>query len=176
MKKIVIVSGLIAGLILAIVMFTSLYLFDDHFSYGMLIGYSSMLLAFSLIFVAVKTWRDKYNNGIISFGKAFKIGLFISLIASSMYVLAWTIEYYFFIPDFMDQYTAHIINKAKADGASAAEILKQTTDMARFKEMYKNPVMMALLTYTEVLPVGLLISLICAFILRRKTRPGVQIV
>lgn len=176
MKKIVIICGLISGLILAIVMFTSFYFFDDHFSFGMLIGYSSMLLSFSLIFVAIKTWRDKYNNGIISFGKAFKIGLFISLIASSMYVLAWTIEYYFFIPDFMDQYAAHIINKAKADGATAEEILKQTTDMAKFKEMYKKPLFMVLLTFSEVLPVGLLISLICAFILRRKTGPAVQTV
>lgn len=174
MKKIVLISGLIAGCILAIVMFTSLYFLDDHFSNGMLIGYSSMLLAFSLIFVAVKTWRDKYNNGIISFGKAFKIGLFISLVASSMYVLAWTIEYYFFIPDFMDKYAAHVINKAKADGASAAEILKQTTDMAKFKEMYKNTFFMVLLTFSEVLPVGLLISLLCALILRRKTVPAVQ--
>ncbi len=93
-----------------------------------------------------------------------------------MYVLAWTIEYYFFIPDFMDQYAAHIINKAKADGATAEEILKQTTDMAKFKEMYKKPLFMVLLTFSEVLPVGLLISLICAFILRRKTGPAVQTV
>ena len=76
----------------------------------------------------------------------------------------------------MDKYAEYIINKAKADGASAAEILKQTTDMAKFKEMYKNPVFVVLLTYSEVLPVGLLISLLCAFILRRKTRPDVQTV
>jgi hypothetical protein len=170
MKKIILVSGLIAGLILALVMFISFNLMDDHFdASGMIIGYSSMILAFSLIFVAVKNWRDKHNNGIISFGTAFKIGLLITLIASSMYVLAWMIEYHFFIPDFMDKYADHSLQQAKDAGASAAELARQTTEMEGFKEMYKNPVMVVLLTYTEVLPVGLVVSLICALILKRKT-------
>lgn len=171
MKKIILVHGLIAGLILAIVMFSSMYFMDDHFSNGMLIGYSSMLLAFSLIFVGIKTFRDKYNHGIISFGKAFKIGLMISLIASSMYVIAWVIEYYFFIPDFMDKYAEHTLKGAKAAGATAAEISKQTTEMDKMKEMYKNPLFVVLLTYAEILPIGLLVSAICALILKRKNKP-----
>ncbi|MBY0477838.1 MAG: DUF4199 domain-containing protein [Chitinophagaceae bacterium] len=170
MKKIILVCGLIAGSVLSIVMIVSFLLMDDHFSGGMLLGYASMLLSFSLIFVAIKTWRDKYNNGIISFGKAFKIGLLISLIASAMYVITWMIEYTFFIPDFMEKYAAHTIEKAKAAGATAAEISKQTTEMEKFKVLYKNPFFVVLMTFAEVLPVGLIVSLIAALILKRKSK------
>ena len=109
MKKIVWVSGLISGLIVSSLMAISIVRCYNGANYegSMLIGYASMLAAFSLIFVGIKNYRDKYNNGIISFGKAFKIGLFIALIASTMYVITWLICYYFFIPDFLKN-TGHI--------------------------------------------------------------------
>jgi hypothetical protein len=69
----------------------------------MLIGYASMLIAFSLVFVGIRNYRDKFNEGVISFGKAFKIGIMIVLIASTMYVVAWLIDYFFFIPDFFNR-------------------------------------------------------------------------
>src|ERR1017187_9822075 len=72
----------------------------------MLIGYASMLVALSLVFVGIRNYRDKYNNGVISFGKAFKIGIMIVLIASTIYVVAWLIDYFFFIPDFMEKYSS----------------------------------------------------------------------
>ena len=101
MKKIVIVNGIVAGLIVAAMFLITMELYHNQGNYdgGMLIGYASMLLAFSLIFVAIIRFRDKYNNGIISFGKAFRIGLYITLIASTIYVVAWLIDYYVFIPD-----------------------------------------------------------------------------
>jgi len=85
-----------------------------------------------------------------------------------MYVIAWLIDYYVFIPDFADQYAAHMIEKLKARGASAAEISRQAAAMESFKTMYKNPLVNILLTYSEVIPVGLVLSLICALVLRKK--------
>ena len=87
-----------------------------------------------------------------------------------MYVIAWLIDYYIFIPDFADKYAAHMLEKLKATGASAAEINRQATAMESFKTMYKNPLFNILLTYSEVIPVGLVISLICALVLRKKTK------
>ena len=175
MKKIVIVNGLIAGIIVAAMFFITMGIYhkDGNYEGSMLVGYASMLLAFSLIFVAIIRYRDKFNNGIISFGKAFKIGLYITLIASTIYVVAWLIDYYVFIPDFAEKYAAHMLDKLKASGATANEITKRTKEMASFTEMYKNPVMVVLFTYIEILPVGLLVSLIAALILKRKPKLAV---
>jgi len=139
----------------------------------MLLGYASMILAFSLMFVGVKNYRDKYNGGIISFGKAFRIGLYITLVASTLYVLVWLVDYYVFIPDFMDKYSAHVINKAQNSGASANEIAAKTKEINTMKEMYNTPLMVVLLTYMEIFPVGLIVSIITALILKRKPNGSV---
>ncbi|GAB3931507.1 hypothetical protein GCM10028804_43870 [Larkinella terrae] len=172
MKKIILICGFIAGFVLTTVMAVSTvmcYMYQN-FESNMALGYASMVLAFSLIFVGIKNYRDTYNNQIISFGKAFKIGLYITLIASTMYVITWLIEYYVFIPDFMDKYTAHVLREAKTAGASTEELASKSSEMDMYKKMYKNPLFVVLLTYAEVFPIGLVISLICALILKRNDR------
>jgi len=170
MKKNVIVFGLIAGLIVSVLMVLSMArcYSDPNLEHSMLIGYASMVLAFSFIFVGIKNYRDKYNDGLITFGKAFRIGLYISLIASTIYVLVWLVDYYVFMPDFMDRYVAQAMREAKANGASAAKLAEKAKELAVNQKLYKNPVMVILFTYLEILPVGILVSLIAAFILKRK--------
>jgi len=172
MKKSIIIYGIIAGAITASWFIISLAIYkgneEKQFENGMWYGYASMLLAFSLIFVCIKNFRDKHNQGFISFGQAFKIGLFITLIASTIYVVSWLIDYYFFIPDFMQKYSAIMINKMKAEGASQAEISKKTIEMAEFNKMYQNPFFNALLTYAEIFPVGLIVTLISSLILKKN--------
>src|SRR5437868_13761652 len=131
MKKNIIIYGLIAGsvvsvLMLAIVNYVSHCEGSVDYDTSMLIGYAAMLIAFSLVFVGIRNYRDKYNEGVISFGKAFKIGIMIVLIASTMYVVAWLIDYFFFVPDFMEKYSAHELDKLKASEANQIEIDKQT--------------------------------------------------
>ncbi len=171
MKKVVLVYGIIAGLIVTIMMAfsTGYYCSKGDFEGGMIYGYSAMLLSFSMIFVGIKTFRDKYNGGTINFGKAFKTGLFISLIASTIYVIGWLINYYCFIPDFMDKYAAAMLAKAKASGIGAAELEKKAAQMAKMKEWYKNPLFVILMTYVEILPVAVVVTLISSLILKRKT-------
>lgn len=172
MKKNILVSGLIGGAFLSIVLVYSIYLCytREDFEGNMALGFASMILAFSLIFIAVKNYRDKHNGGVVTFGKAFMIGLYISLIASSMYVITWLIDYYLFVPDFMDKFTEHTMKAATAKGATTAELAKETEKMNWYKDMYKSPVMVVLLTYMEVFPIGLIISLISALILKRKKK------
>ena len=177
MKKNIIIYGLIAGSIVsAIMLFTTNYLSHCQgnldYDTSMLIGYASMLLAFSLVFVGIRNYRDKYNDGVISFGKAFKTGILIVLIASTMYVIAWLIEYFFFMPDFIEKYSAVTLDRLKASGASPSEIAEQTKQMADFARMYKNPFFNAMMTYLEILPVGVIVTLISALILKRKVRPA----
>src|SRR5688500_10637572 len=99
MKKIVWIFGLIAGLISTSGFFYNMVSGDAHFEnmeMGMVYGYASMLLAFVLIFVAIKQYRDKVRGGTITFGKAFMVGLYVTLIASTVYVLTWMVYYYNF--------------------------------------------------------------------------------
>lgn len=170
MKKNVLVFGSIAGVLVSVFMFFSMLSLNNNpeFEGSMLVGYASMLVAFSFIFVAVKNYRDKYNNGVVSFGKAFQIGLYIALIASTCYVITWAFEYHFMMPDFMEKYSQHMLEQLAKSGASEKEISEQTAMMTSNFEMYKSPLFFTLMTYMEILPVGLVVSLICAFILKRK--------
>lgn len=177
MKRIVLVFGLIAGLIVSgfMIFGTTMMSCDSDFEGSMIVGYSAMLVAFSFVFVGIKRFRDKQNNGVITFGKAFGVGILITLIACTMYVVTWMFEYYLFIPDFMDKYADHVIKAAQKSGASAVEIAQQTAQMKSYKEMYQNPIMVVLLTYMEILPIGLLATLISAAILRKKAKPELPV-
>jgi hypothetical protein len=168
MKKNIIIHGLIAGIVVSFLMLLSVSNISD-FNIGLFVGYTSMLIAFSFVFVGIRNYRDKYNGGVISFGKAFKIGIMIVLIASTIYVITWLIDYFYFIPNYLEKYATHILDKLKASQASQIEIDKQKTEMANLAKMYKNPFFNALMTYVEILPVGLVVTLISSFILKRKT-------
>ncbi len=169
MKRLIIIHGLIAGIIVSALMLIGINTISD-FDNGMVIGYASMLIAFSLVYVGIRNYRDNYNDGILSFGTAFKTGLFIVVIASTIYVISWLVAYYFFMPDFLDKYSNYMLEKMKAAGASQLELDKQTKEMADFAIMYQNPFFNAMMTYLEILPVGLIVTLISAFILKRKSK------
>ena len=173
-QKIIINYGLISGIIVSVLMLSSVNYLSHcegsiDFDVSIIIGYTSMLLSFTLVFLGIRNFRDKCNEGMITFGNAFKIGILIVLIASTIYVFAWLIDYFFFIPDFMEKYAAQMLDELKASGASQAIIDEQSKEMANFAEMYKNPFFNALMTYTEILPVGLIVTLISSLILKRKT-------
>src|SRR6188474_1800646 len=174
MKKNIIIYGLIAGIIVSVLMLFSVNNLSHcggnlDLSTSMVIGYASILLAFSLVYVGIRNYRDKYNGGVISFGKAFKIGIMIVLIASTIYVVAWLIDYFFFMPDFAEKFSAQMLEEMKTNGASQIEIDKETKEMANFVRNYKNPLFVVMTTYAEILPVGLIVTLISSLILKRKT-------
>jgi hypothetical protein len=174
MKRNVIVFGLISGAIISswMVYMVAKCSANPEFESNDVLGYAGMIAAFSFIFVGIRNHREKYNGGFISFGKAFQVGFFISLVASTLYVVVGLINYYVFFPDFIDSYIRHVLYMAKINGATQAEIDQKAVEMANFKEMYKNPLFALLITYAEVLPVGLVISLISALLLKRKPKTG----
>lgn len=174
MKTNTIKYGLIAGIIVSsIMLFTMHYISHCEgsidFDSSLFIGYASMLVAFSFVFVGIRNYRDKYNGGVITFGKAFKLGITIVFIASTIYVAAWLVDYFFFIPDFAEKYAAHTLDKLKASGASQIEIDNQSKEMADMGKMLNNPFLNAMMTYLEILPVGLIVTLISSLILKRKS-------
>jgi hypothetical protein len=169
MKKIILTYGIIAGIMVSALMLLGIFINKDHdLTVGMIYGYATMIMAFSMIYVAIRQFRNQFMEGKISFGKAFLIGLGITLIASTFYVLTWEIEYKYIFPDFMQGYAKSSLESMKTSGASAASIQQATSEMDEMVKSYNDPLYRIPLTYAEILPVGVLISLICAFILKRK--------
>lgn len=172
MQKIVLTFGLIAGAILSAMMLLTMP-FHDQIGYdrGFVIGYTSMVLAFLMVYFGVKSYRDNVAGGKVSFGRAFKVGLLITAIASICYVATWEVLYYKFMPDFGEKYAAHAIAKARESGASEAELAATAKEMAEFWENYKNPLVNIAYTLLEPLPVGIVFTLVTAGVLSRKRRP-----
>ena len=164
MNNIIIKNGLFGSIIVsALLVFVTMYMkANPEKEVSMMIGFAVMILAFFFVAWGIKQQRDA-NNGLITFGKAFMIGLWITLIISTIYVLVWLIILYNFFPNFAEHYTDMAIEKA-----SPEEVAKVTEEMNSFKEMYKNPIMVILFTYIEILPLGIVFSLVSALILKKK--------
>ena len=171
MRKIVLTFGLISGAILSAMMLLTLPFQDQiGFENGAVIGYTTMVLAFLMVFFGVKSYRDNVAGGKVTFGRAFKVGLLITVVSSVCYVATWEVIYYQLAPDFGEKFAAHAIEKAKKSGATDAQIAAQTKQMTEFKEAYKNPLVNIALTLLEPLPVGIVFTLVAAGVLSRKRR------
>ena len=174
MRKIVLTFGLIAGAILSAMMVITLPFHDQiGFDKSLIIGYTTMVLAFLMVFFGVKSYRDNVAGGNVTFGRAFTVGLLITAVASVCYVATWEVVYYRFAPDYLEKYGAYTVEKMRKSGASDAEILAKTKEMAEFSETYKNPLVNIAYTLLEPLPVGILFTLVTAGVLSRKRRPEV---
>ena len=173
MRRIVLTFGLIGGAIIAILMVAGFFLRQRiGFDAGEALGYTSMVLAFLMVFFGIRSFRDNVAGGTIGFGRAVTLGLLITLVTSACYVASWEVIYYTGMAgDFPEEYTAHALEKARADGASEAEIAEQSAEMARIWELYKNPFVNVALTFMEILPVGIVMTLVSAGILRRPRGP-----
>jgi hypothetical protein len=169
MKKTIVVFGLISGAISSVLMIGTM-LFADKigFDRGYFLGYTTIVLSFLLVYFGIRSYRDEVSSGAITFGKAFAVGISITLISCLFYVATWEVLYFNFLPGFMDKYGAHIVEKMRASGASDAAVLAKVEEMKKYKEMYNNPLINAAMTFIEPFPVGLLITLISAAVLRRK--------
>lgn len=129
-------------------------------------GYLVMLIALSLIFVGVKRYRDSECGGVIRFGRAFGVGLGIAAVAALVYVVVWEIYLAVSGVDFMAQYADMVIDKMRAKGATAAEIRSKASEMRQMAEIYRNPLLRIPITFAEIFPVGLLVALVSAALLR----------
>jgi len=173
MKKTVLTFGLIAGAILSVMMLTTIPFIDRiGFDKGEIIGYTTMILSFLMVFFGIRSYRENVGNGYISFGRALSVGLLITAIASVCYVATWEVVYFKLLPDFAERYTNYALEEVRASGASQQLIEAKRQEMKSFVEMYNNPLINAAITFMEPLPVGLMLTLISAAILRNSARPA----
>jgi hypothetical protein len=169
MNKAVLTYGLISGVMISVLMDTSLLLADKiGAGHSMLLGYTMMVASFLLVYFGIRSYRDNTLDGQISFGRAFTCGFLITLITTVCYVATWEVLYFNFMPHFMDSYFAAQIHKVQASGLDPATTAAQVAAIQHSQQLYQNPLVNMAYTFIEPLPVGLIITLISAAILRRK--------
>lgn len=169
MKKTILVFGVISGVISSLMMIATVPFMNRIGSdRGYVLGYTTIILSLLLVYFGVRSYRDNVTNGHITFGKAFLVGLAITVISCLFYVATWEIIYFNFMPDFMDRYGAQVIQKMQASGATTAAIQQQTEQLDKLKVLYKNPFFNMAMTFIEPFPVGLVITALSAAFLRRK--------
>jgi len=169
MKKTVLTFGLIAGAIISVLMGGSLLLADKIGSgHSMAVGYTIMVASFLLIYFGIRSYRDNDLAGQISYGRAFTCGILITLVTCICYVAMWEVLYFNFMPHFMDSYFAAQIHKVQSSGLDPATIAAQVAAIQRSAQLYQNPFVNMAYTFIEPFPVGLVITLVSAAVLRRK--------
>src|ERR1051326_6782522 len=171
MKKTIVIFGLISGAVSSAMMLLTVP-FHDKICFdwrGYVVGYTGIVLSFLLVYFGIRSYRDNVSSGTITFGKAFLLGLGITVISCLFYVVTWEALYFTVMHDFPDKYAAYIIQKAKASGASDAVIAQKAKELQDFKVMYDNPLINAAMTFIEPFPIGLLMTIISAAVLRKKS-------
>lgn len=175
MKRIIFIYGFIAGLVVicSVLLGLALSSGEETLHAQEWLGYLIMLIALSMIFVGIKRYRDQHLGGVIRFGTATLLGLRIAAVAGVVYVVVW--EIYLAMTDyaFIDQYVQGVIAGKEAEGVSGAELDAVVESMENMQRQYSNPLFRLPMTFLEIFPVGLLITLISAAILRNsKTLPA----
>lgn len=170
MLRAILKYGVIAGLVVGGFEVGTVAAFSGMppLKYGMLIGYTTMLIALSTVFVGIKQHRDVDRGGVIGFWPAFGVGLGVSFIAGIFYVVAWEAVQAMTHMDFAGSYAQAVIESEKAKGASAEALAKLSADMATFKLQYADPLFRLPMTFVEIFPVGVLVSLVSAGLLRNS--------
>jgi hypothetical protein len=171
MKKNILIYGLIAGAISTGMFLISIPLqqagyFDP--GAGMIVGYTSMVAAFSMIFFAIKNYRDNHNNGSITFGKGFRIGILITVIASLVYAATWEVYFAFKGEAYTEHYINYMMDELKASGVTGAALDAERAKLEKDFEAYQHFSVRFGFTIMEIFPVGLLITLFTAAILKRR--------
>ena len=173
MKKIALTFGLISGAVLSVMMLVTMKFQDQiGFDRGEVVGYTTMVVSFLLIYFGMRSYRDNIAGGSMSFGRALAVGMSIAAVASLCYVATWEVVYFKLAPDFAAKYQAYEFDKARANGATEAELTKKKAEMESQLKMYNNPAINAAITFLEPMPVALIVSLVSAGVLSRRKRSG----
>ena len=171
MRKIVLTFGLICGAIMSGMMALAMTMSDRiDLDTSLILGYTSMVIAFLLIYFGVRAYRDNVGGGTVRFGRAFGVGMAIAAVAALCYAATWEVVYFKFMPDYFAKYSARVIEKDRQKGASETALAERKAEMAKYAEMYKNPFIVYAMTFMEPMPVALIVSLVTAGVLSRRRR------
>jgi hypothetical protein len=175
MKKTVLTFGLISGAVSSLLMFATLPFHDRiGFNYGLVLGYTTIILSFMLVFFGIRSYRDNIAGGSITFARAFGLGILITLVSCVLYVGSWEVIYFKLMPDFAEKFSKSAIETVIHSGGTQEMIDAKVQEMKDLTALLDNPLKNAAMTFMEPFPVGLIVTLISAAILRKKPAPAGQ--
>ncbi|HYD54623.1 MAG TPA: DUF4199 domain-containing protein [Gemmatimonadaceae bacterium] len=170
MKRIVWTFGLIAGAFVSLMLAVSSQFIDEIGSAGVVIGFTTMVLAFLMVYMGIRQYRDQVAGGPIGFGRAFKVGILITLVTSLCYVATWELMYFQLTPQYGQLMAEAARKRIQTSDRPPAEIAAELRKSEAFMRRYQNPAFNAAITFTEIFPVGLVMTLVSAGILSRRRR------
>ena len=168
MLRIILLYGIPGAVIVGAPMLYGMLTGQQDAANGAIIGYTTMLVALTGVFLGVKHYRDKVLGGVVKFLPALGVGLGISTVASLGWVIAWELSLAITKFDFGAVYSQMMLDQAKADGASAEKLAQVAKDGEAFAAMYANPLIRMGITFLEMFPIGVVISLVSAGLLRNS--------
>lgn len=169
MKKTVVTFGLISAA-LSIVMMAATIPFINSVRYETadVLGYASIVLSALLVFFGIRSYRENAGGGRMTFGRGSAVGLLITLISCTCYIVAFQIIYFKLVPDFGDKFAACMVERVRASGGTEQQIDETAKQAQTFKQLYDNPATNAALTFATSFPIGLIVTAGSAAILRKR--------
>jgi hypothetical protein len=172
MRTTVLTFGVISGLISAVMMLATVpFMHKISSDKGLIVGYTTIVLAGLLVFFGIRSYRDNVSGGKLTFARGLAVGILISLLSNCFYVATWEVVSYKFMPDFAEKYAAQMVEHAKSSGASQQKIDETGRQAADFVRNYHNPLYKIAMKFLEPFPVFLVITFVSAAILRKKSSP-----
>ena len=173
--KYALVYGAIGGAIAIAVISATLVLDMSNHTSSVWFGYLVMLASLSLIFVGLKRYRDVERGGVIRFWPAFGLGVGMAAVAGLIYALGWEAFIAATGYDFIADYSATMVDNMREEGATAAAIQAKVAELAEMAAYYNNPLIRISMIFAEIFPVGVLVALVSAALLRNpRMLPAVQ--
>lgn len=169
MKRTVLTFGLLSGGISALMMLATTPLAGRvSYEYLTVLGYAIFVASFLMVYFGIRSYRDTVAGGRIAFGKAFTVGILITLISCAIYIVSWEFIYHRFLPTFFDDYLTHMVETMRAEGATPEAVNRQLQENAQMKEWFQNPLIRYAMWLMEAFPVGLVMTVISSVMLKKK--------
>lgn len=168
MQKTILTYGIISGVIYILLVVSLIWMSGGtDFDKGNSLGYIFNIGALTMVFLAIRSFREKNGAGFITFNTGFRIGILVTVIGSLIYALAWLVYIYTIDPDFTERYAGFFVEKIRSSGKTVAEIESEIRAFERNMADFSNPFAYALYSFLEVFPGGLIVTILCALLMKR---------
>lgn len=158
--------GAILGIIL-VVYSLILYFLDQSTNKGL--GYVTWIIIIVCLFYAMKSYRDSVNQGTLSYGNAFVIGLLVAIIAGFISSVFTYIQFRFISPEIIDKMLQMTEDKLMSKGMSD-DMIEKSIEMSK---KFMTPIIMSIMGFIMTVIIGGILSLIIAAIAKKDPETSV---